>query len=150
MLICWHQYGCSGAGVQTDGKTALANGLAAAHSRDGSPECDMERGTHRRELKLKLGIRVSPCTVGKYLRVGRVSVREYLRRCAHPCRTTIIDTASLQATLFDVLPFSATTMSSGSRKWRREARIDFLRSTPHSDLLCGMGSFVTKESQART
>jgi hypothetical protein len=46
-----------------------------------------------------------------------------------PCWTTIIDTGSLQATLFDVLPFWAdSTMSTGLRK-RCEARIPLLRST---------------------
>ena len=151
MLICWHQ------GFRLfwrwksrpTGRPRLPTDLRRLIREMAARNVTWREERIARELKLKLGIRVSPCTVGKYLRVGRVSVREYLRRCRtragqrsstpHPCRPRC-------STYYRS---RRTTMSSGSRKWRREARIGFLRSTPHSDLLCGMGSFVTKESQAR-
>jgi hypothetical protein len=64
--------------VQTNGKTSLAQGPPQADPRD----CRGQRGEERiaNKLQLKLGIRVSPRTVGKYLRDGPVRVPDPKQR----------------------------------------------------------------------
>jgi hypothetical protein len=56
--------------IQAAGKTTLTQGPPTTDPRGGRRECDLGRGTHADERKLKLGIRVSPRTVAKYLQRG--------------------------------------------------------------------------------
>ena len=71
-LIGWHRKGsaCIGVGNPSRREDRVCPRPAATDQRDGRRQCDMGRERIANELKLKLGIRVSPRTVGKYLRTG--------------------------------------------------------------------------------
>jgi putative transposase len=58
--------------IEAEGTTAPSHGASGVDSRDGRWEFNLGEERIANELKLKLGIRVSPRTVEKYLRNGPV------------------------------------------------------------------------------